>query len=145
MVLGTVVDSNVLSYPMLVIMKEQGAVIGRGRACPQTSGEAEPASAIGRGGASPLPSSEVEPALRCCSWQSLPSAIGRGEACPQTSGEVEPIFSLLGKKSSCVLVCLGASTFDGYWFHLIGYPSIRSSTVAPEALGDSNRITQGVI
>ena len=33
MVLGTVVDSNVLSYPVLVIMKEQGAIVG----------EAEPA------------------------------------------------------------------------------------------------------
>ena len=43
MALGTVVDSNVLSYPVLIIMKEQGAVVGRGGACPQTSGEAEPA------------------------------------------------------------------------------------------------------
>ena len=43
MVLGTAVDSNVLSYPMLVIMKEQGAIVGRGGAYPQSTGEAEPA------------------------------------------------------------------------------------------------------
>ena len=43
MALGTTVDSNVLSYLVLIIMKEQGTVVGRGEACPQTSGEAEPA------------------------------------------------------------------------------------------------------
>ena len=43
MVLGTAVDLSVLSYPMLVIMKEQGADVGRGGASPKTSGEAEPA------------------------------------------------------------------------------------------------------
>ena len=63
MVLGTMVDLSVLSYPMLVIMKEQGADVGRGGAlpsdvgrggaCPQTSGEAEPDQNIGRGGALP--------------------------------------------------------------------------------------------
>ena len=41
MVLGTVVDSNVLSYPVPIIMKEQGAVVGRGEGIPQPSGEAE--------------------------------------------------------------------------------------------------------
>jgi len=30
-------------------------------------------------------------------------------------------------------------TFDGYWFRLLGYPGIRSPTVAPEPLGDSDR------
>ena len=43
MVLGTTVDSNVLSYLVPVIMKEQGAVVGRGGASPQPSSEAEPA------------------------------------------------------------------------------------------------------
>ena len=41
MVFGMVVDSNVLSYPVLVSMKVQGAVIGRGGASPQTLGEAK--------------------------------------------------------------------------------------------------------
>ena len=35
-------------------------------------------------------------------------------------------------------------TFDGYWFDLLRYPSIRSPTVAPEPLGDSDRISWGV-
>ena len=43
MVLSTAVDSNVLSYLVLVIMKEQGAVVEQGRASPQPSGEAESA------------------------------------------------------------------------------------------------------
>ena len=70
MALGTMVDLNVLSYLVLVFMKEQGAVIGRGGDNPQPSGEAEPAlgrwarrglpSAVGRGGASPQPSGEAE-------------------------------------------------------------------------------------
>ena len=42
MVLDTAVDSNVLLYLVLVIIKEQGAIVGRGEACPQPSGEAEP-------------------------------------------------------------------------------------------------------
>ena len=29
--------------------------------------------------------------------------------------------------------------FGGYRFHLLGYPGIRSPTVAPETLGDSGR------
>ena len=41
MVLNTAVDSNVLSYPVPIIMKEQGAVVGRDGASPQTSGEVE--------------------------------------------------------------------------------------------------------
>ena len=56
MVLGTAVDSNVLSYPVPVIMKEQGAVVGRGGACPGMSGEVEP---------SPRGSGEAEPIFRC--------------------------------------------------------------------------------
>ena len=88
MVLGTAVDSNVLSYPVLIIIKEQGAVVGLGGACPQPSGEAEPAlkhqagqsqpSDVERGGASPQPSSKAEPALSHRARQSQPLAIGRG-------------------------------------------------------------------
>ena len=76
MALGTAVDSNVLSYPVLVFMKEQGAVIGRSGACPQTSGEAELA------------------------------LVGQAERnlSPWGSGEAEPIFRRSGKKCSSVLV-----------------------------------------
>ena len=55
MVLGTAVDSNVLSYLVLVIMKEQDAVVGRGGASPLPSGEAE---------SSPRGSGEAEPIFR---------------------------------------------------------------------------------
>ena len=43
MVLGTTVDLNVLSYLVLVIMKEQGTSVGIGGASPQPLGEAKPA------------------------------------------------------------------------------------------------------
>ena len=82
MVLGTTVDSNVLSYPVLVIMKEQGAVIGRGRASPRTSGEMDPIlgrrarrsqpSEVRQGGASPEMMGEAEPALEHQVRQSQP-------------------------------------------------------------------------
>ena len=49
MVLGTAVDSNVLSYPVLIIMKDQGAVVG-----------------------------EAELALSRRARQSLPLDVGRG-------------------------------------------------------------------
>ena len=73
MVLGTAVDSNVLSYTVLVIMKEQGAIIGRGRANPETSGEAEPA-------------------LRRWVSQSPPSAVGWGRSSPRTLGGADLVL-----------------------------------------------------
>ena len=92
MALGTVVDSNVLSYPVLVFMKEQGVVIGRGGASPQTSGEAVPTlshrawwrqpSDVGQGGASPQTSGEAEPAHGRRPRRSQPSAIRGGGASP---------------------------------------------------------------
>ena len=63
MALDTAVDSNVLSYPVLVSMKVQGAVTRRG-------------------GASPQPSGEVEPALGDRVRRSQPLAIGRGRVLP---------------------------------------------------------------
>ena len=41
MALDIMVDSNVLSDPVLVFMKDQGTVVGRGGASPQSSGKAE--------------------------------------------------------------------------------------------------------
>ena len=70
MVLGTTFDSNVPSYPVLVIMKDQGAVVERGGACPRTSGEAKPT--LGRR-----------------ARRSQPSGVGRDGANPQRSGETE--------------------------------------------------------
>ena len=56
MVLGIAVDLSVLSYLLLVIMKEQGAVVGQGEANHRTSGEAE---------SSPWGSGEAESIFRC--------------------------------------------------------------------------------
>ena len=63
MSLDIVVDSNVLSYPELVFMKDQGAVVGRGGASNQSSGK-------------------VELALGRRARRSLPSAIRQGGAIP---------------------------------------------------------------
>ena len=41
MALDTTVDSNILSYPVLIFMKDQGAVVGQGGARPRASGEVE--------------------------------------------------------------------------------------------------------
>ena len=90
MVLGTVFDSNVLSYLVLVIMKEQGVIVERGGVCPRPSGKAEPVlnrwarrdlpSDVGLGGASPWGSGEAELALSHRARQSPPSDVGRGRA-----------------------------------------------------------------
>ena len=52
MVLGAAFDSNVMSYHVLIIMKAQGVLVGRGGADPRMSGEAEP-SHQGSGEAEP--------------------------------------------------------------------------------------------
>ena len=74
MALDIMVDLNVLLYHVLIFMKEQGAIVGRGRAFPQPLGEAEPT-------------------LGCRAGRNQPSDIGRGRAGPQSSGEVEPALS----------------------------------------------------
>ena len=63
MVLGAVFDLNVMWYPMLILMKARGVLVGRGGASPRPSGKAEPTigrrarrsppSVVGRGGAGP--------------------------------------------------------------------------------------------
>ena len=78
MALDIVVDSNVLSYPVLVFMKDQDAVVGRGGASPQSSGEVEPV--LGR----------RSPPFRRRVRRSYPLALGQGGARPRTSGEAEP-------------------------------------------------------
>ena len=105
MALGTAVDSNVLSYPVLVFMKEQGVAVGRGGASPQALGETKPAlnrrarrslpSDVERGGANPQASSEAELALRRRARRSLSH---------RRPGEAESIFRCSGKKCSSVLV-----------------------------------------
>ena len=80
MVHGTAVDLSVLSYLVPIIMKEQGAVVGRGGASPGTSGEAEP-----------VPGRRVR--------RSHSSDVERGGACPETSGKAEPALGRLARRS----------------------------------------------
>ena len=83
MALDIMVASNVLSYPMLIFMKEQGTIVGRGGACPQTSGETKPA--LGRRARQSLPPEVGRGGVQ-------PSGVGRGGASPQGSGEAESTF-----------------------------------------------------
>ena len=43
MALGTEVDSNILSYPVLVFMKDQGESSGEAESDPRSSDKVEPA------------------------------------------------------------------------------------------------------
>jgi len=90
MVLGTAVDSNVLSYLVLIIMKEQGVVIGRGRACPQP---------LVRGEAYPQPSGEAEPALSRRASGACPRTSGEAEPALRRSGEAEPALNRRARRS----------------------------------------------
>jgi len=106
---GTAFDSNVLSYPVLIIMKEQGIIGGQGGACPRPSCKTEPVlsrrarqdlpSDIGRGKACPQTSGEAEPALGGRARRSHPLAVGPGEARPWTSGEAEPALGHRARRS----------------------------------------------
>ena len=78
MVLGIAVDLSVLSYPVLVIMKEPGADVVRGGACLGTSGEAEPA---------PRRRARRSPALGGRARQSQPLGVGRGGAILRLFGQ----------------------------------------------------------
>ena len=93
MVLGTAFDLNVLSYLVLVIMKEQGVIVRRGRLCPSRRARRSLPSAVGRGGTCPRTSGVAEPALGGRVRQSQPLAVGRGRARPRMSGEAEPAIS----------------------------------------------------
>ena len=64
-----------------------------------------------------------------------PFVLGRGGAGPKASGE----FVIRARNAAAPMSVQKFLTFDGYLFHLLGYPGIRSPTVAPEPLGDSSR------
>ena len=108
---------------------ERGGVypsaLGRGGAGPKASGETE---------ASPLPSGEAGLAQRR-------RARRRPSLCPQgllPSGEAVLVqrrrarrnltFVIRARNTAAPLSVQKFLTFDGYWFHLLGYPGIRSPT-----------------
>ena len=119
----------------------------------QLSGEVEPALGhqARRG-----PSGEAEPSLRR-SGEAEPSPRGLGEmeSIPKPSGEVQlaqrrrarrnqtPVIR--ARNVAAPLSIQKFLTFDGYWFHLLEYPGIRSPTVAPEPPGVSDRTAWGVV
>ena len=65
--------------------------------------------------------------------KSGPRGSDEAESDPQGSDEAESLRS-----------CSIGNVVGTYQLYLIGYPSIRSRTVAPEPLGDSGRIARGV-
>jgi len=67
MVLDAAVDPNVLSYSVPIIMKERGAVVGRGGARPRASVEAEP-SPRGSVEAEPTPRGQARRSLYLVGW-----------------------------------------------------------------------------
>ena len=89
---------------------------------------------------SPEPSGETVPA---------PKASGETETSPDPLGEAELPQRHRARRNQTPIVRARNATaplfvqkflsFDSYWFHLLGYPGIRSPTVAPEPLGDSSR------
>ena len=62
-----------------------------------------------------------------------PRGPGEAESGPQGLDEAESLRS-----------CSIGNVVGAYQLYLIGYPSIRSPTVAPEPLGDSGRIARGL-
>ena len=98
---------------------------------PQPSGETEPAlKASGETEFIPRPSGETEP---------TPKASGETEINPEPSGEAEFISqrrwarrnqtSVTRARDETAPLCVQKFfTFGGYWFHLLGYPGIRSPT-----------------
>ena len=105
------------------------------KSIPQPSGETEPAlKASGETEFISRPSGETKP---------VPKASGETEINPEPSGEAEFISQrrrarrnqtpVTRARDEMVPLCIQKFfTFGGYWFHLLGYPGIRSPTVAPK-------------
>ena len=104
---------------------------GEAESIPQPSGETEPAlKASGETEFIPWPSGETEP---------VPMASGETEINLEPSGEAELSPKGIGRGGTKLLftrtrdetapLCVQKFfTFGGYWFHLLGYPGIRSPT-----------------
>ena len=134
---------------------------GEAESIPQPSGETEPAlKASGETETSPVPLGEAEPhQRRQASWglslglrtRSSPSKRRRARqrlilgprarpSPPQRRRARWNQAPVIPVRGEATLLCVQKFlTFGGYWFHLLGYPGIRSPTVAPEPLGDSSR------
>ena len=91
MVLGAAFDPNVKSYPVLILMMEQGVLVGRGGVCPQSLGEAEPSPrGSGEAESSPRGSGKAESSPEPLGEaESSPRGLGEAESSPRGSGEAE--------------------------------------------------------
>ena len=138
--------------------------LGEAESIPQPSDETEPAfKASGETEFIPWPSGETEPAFKASGeTEFIPWPSGETEPVSMASGETEINLEPSGEAESspkgvgarrnqtpvtrtrdemAPLCVQKFFTFGGYRFHLLGYPGIRSPTVAPEPLGDSSRTT----
>ena len=134
---------------------------GEAKSIPQPSGETEPTlKAPGETETSPEPSGEAEPPQRRRARRSLslgprarPSPPQRRRArrssslgprarpsLPQRRRARQNRTPVARTRDETAPLCVRKFfTFGGYWSHLLGYPGIRSPTVAPEPPGDSSR------
>ena len=128
---------------------------GEAETIPQPSGETEPAlKASGETETSPVPSGEAEPHQRRQASRGLslglrtrssPSKRRRARRRLILGPQVRPSLPqrrrarwnqapIISVRGETTLLCVQKFlTFGGYWFHLLGYPGIRSPTVAPRA------------
>ena len=92
MVLEAVVDPNVLSCPVPIIMRERGEVVRQDKTSLYPLGETEPTPrGSGEAESIPQPSGETEPALKASGeTETSPGPSGETEPTPKASGEVEP-------------------------------------------------------
>ena len=124
---------------------------GEVESIPQPSGETEPAlKASGETEISPVPLGEAEPHQRCqASWglslglrtRSSPSKRRRAKRRLILSPRARPSppqrrrarwnqAPVIPVRGEATLLCIQKFlTFGGYWFHLLGYPGIRSPTI----------------
>ena len=110
---------------------------GEAETNPYLLGETDPAPpGSGEAESIPQPSGETEPALK---------ASGETETSPGPSGETEPTqrrrarwnqAPVIPVRGEATLLCVQKFlTYGGYWFHLLGYPGIRSPTVVLVIIG----------
>ena len=75
--------------------------------------------------------------------ESGPRGLDEAESGPRVSDEAESGPRGLDEAESLCSCSIG-NVVGAYQLYLIGYPSIRSPTVAPEPPGDSGRIARGL-
>ena len=114
---------------------------GEAESIPQPSGETEPTlKASGETETSPEPSGEAEPPQRRWARRRLTLSPRARQSYLKRHRERRNQTPVIRTRDETTLLCVQKFlTFGGYWFHLLGYPGIRSPIVAPKPLGDLSR------